>query len=381
MTAAIDGNGLFSFGLDTSSSNSVLYSAKEGANPPQLSIISTNDGGSSGGNNGDGSGNGSGDSGGDGGSGDSGGDSPANQPPTVDAGADQSVVISNMIDLVGTALDDGLPNPLAFTWTRESGPGSVNFGNDGALQTTARFSAVGAYVLRLTVNDGQFTVYDELTVTVTEANASSGSARTFLSVADAMVKSSSPTRNYGDADTIRLRDTEPVYKSYIQFNVTDINEPVQNARLRLYVTDASDVGGAVYAVSNNGSNGAPWLESEITWENAPLVSGSPLSVLGEVNSDVWVEFDVTAAIAGNGLYSFGLETTSSNSVLYSAKESGQPPLLVINADATAAQVLTANAQPSSDLDEELLDEMLRQELDRSGGSIWFYLPIAETAEK
>ena len=96
---------------------------------------------------------------------------------------------------------------------------------------------------------------------------------------------------------------------------------------------------------------------------------------------MWVEFDVTAAIAGNGLYSFGLETTSSNSVLYSAKESGQPPLLVINADATAAQVLTANAQPSSDLDEELLDEMLRQELDRSGGSIWFYLPIAETAEK
>jgi hypothetical protein len=48
------------------------------------------------------------------------------------------------------------PGPLpTVTWTRESGPGTVNFADARALVTTATFSAPGAYVLKLTADNGQ----------------------------------------------------------------------------------------------------------------------------------------------------------------------------------------------------------------------------------
>jgi len=47
-----------------------------------------------------------------------------------------------------------------------SGPGSVQFGNATAVDTTATFSATGTYVLRLTANDGDQTAHDDLTVDV-----------------------------------------------------------------------------------------------------------------------------------------------------------------------------------------------------------------------
>jgi len=76
------------------------------------------------------------------------------------------------VSLSGTAndLDD---DPLTTTWTRESGPGPVTFGDVSALSTTASFTEAGTYTLRLTVNDGYDTRYDELTVTVVGSGASS----------------------------------------------------------------------------------------------------------------------------------------------------------------------------------------------------------------
>ena len=46
------------------------------------------------------------------------------------------------------------PAPTAM-WTKDSGPGEVKFADAKALITTATFSTPGAYVLRLTVDNGQ----------------------------------------------------------------------------------------------------------------------------------------------------------------------------------------------------------------------------------
>ena len=52
-----------------------------------------------------------------------------------------------------------------------SGPGTVTFDNAASPRTAAHFSTAGSYVLRLTANDGEFTVQDEMTVTVAGGNA------------------------------------------------------------------------------------------------------------------------------------------------------------------------------------------------------------------
>lgn len=91
-----------------------------------------------------------------------------NQKPSVNAGPDQTIGLSETASLAGTASDDGFPKPpsLTTTWSKTSGPGTVTFANKNALSTTATFSAAGTYVLRLTASDGALSAWDEVTIAV-----------------------------------------------------------------------------------------------------------------------------------------------------------------------------------------------------------------------
>jgi FtsP/CotA-like multicopper oxidase with cupredoxin domain len=89
---------------------------------------------------------------------------PVDQPPTVEAGTDQTINVLDIANLDGTVTDDGLSS-LTTLWTQTSGPGSTTFGDANLVDTTATFSAAGSYVLRLTATDGTGSVFDEVTVT------------------------------------------------------------------------------------------------------------------------------------------------------------------------------------------------------------------------
>ncbi|MGD9628399.1 MAG: peptidoglycan DD-metalloendopeptidase family protein [Pyrinomonadaceae bacterium] len=105
-----------------------------------------------------------------------GGAPPTNQPPSVNAGADQTLTLPNAASLSGTTSDDGLPNPPAavtVTWSKVSGPGTVTFGNTNSLNTTATFSMSGTYVLRLTGNDGLLSGSDDVSITANQVSAGS----------------------------------------------------------------------------------------------------------------------------------------------------------------------------------------------------------------
>jgi hypothetical protein len=150
-----------------------------------------------------------------------------------------------------------------------------------------------------------------------------GGTLSFAPDADAHVKSAYPGTNYGTVNNLRL--TYPGINSYLKFTVTGVSGPVRSAKIRLFAYDGSDVAGSIYSVSDT-----TWSEGGLTWSNAPPFTGAPLSTVGAVADNNWVEFDVTAAIQGNGTYSFGLSTTSSNSVFYNSKEAATNlPVLVV----------------------------------------------------
>ena len=95
---------------------------------------------------------------------------PANAAPIVSAGADLVVELPIAAALHGSASDDGVPNPtLSVAWSLISGPGVVTFDHASAVDTTARFAAVGKYELQLTANDGATAIADSLIVTVKPA--------------------------------------------------------------------------------------------------------------------------------------------------------------------------------------------------------------------
>ncbi|MCG7990389.1 MAG: PKD domain-containing protein [Candidatus Thiodiazotropha lotti] len=89
-----------------------------------------------------------------------------NEPPTVDAGGDQTILLSMQALFNATATDDGLLNPLTYNWDIISGPGNVTFSNDIDTTTSASFSQAGNYVLQLSVSDGLVTVTDQVNVIV-----------------------------------------------------------------------------------------------------------------------------------------------------------------------------------------------------------------------
>jgi hypothetical protein len=160
---------------------------------------------------------------------------------------------------------------------------------------------------------------------------------TFAPAADAYFDQAAPATNNGATSTIRAMNVAGGSQtSYLRFNVAGLNRAVQSATLRLYVTNASNQGGAIYSTSNNyQASTMPWTESGLNWNNASAIGGTPLSSLGSVAINTWVEFDVTAAFTGNGVYNFGLQTSSSNDVRYSSKEgtaSNRPQLVIQQSD-------------------------------------------------
>ncbi len=109
----------------------------------------------------------------------------SNQAPQVDAGTDQTITLPADASLSGNVTDDGLPNPpgtVTITWSMDSGPGTVTFGNAHAANTTATFSTDGVYVLRLTANDGALPVSDTVQVTVNPASSGGGNQAPQVSV-------------------------------------------------------------------------------------------------------------------------------------------------------------------------------------------------------
>ncbi len=124
-----------------------------------------------------------------------------NMPPCVNAGPDQTIASSTVANLQGAATDDGEPNSkLTTTWSKVSGPGTVTFANDKALATTASFNVSGAYVLRLTADDGQLQKDDEVIVAV-----NSGSRALSVSTAGSGTVSLNPPGGfYKDGTAVTL---------------------------------------------------------------------------------------------------------------------------------------------------------------------------------
>jgi fibro-slime domain-containing protein/RHS repeat-associated protein len=119
---------------------------------------------------------------------------PRNQPPTVEAGPDQEIELPNSATLSGSVSDDALPKgaSVSVNWSVVSGAGNVTFTDANTATTTATFSAPGSYILKLTANDTEFTVEDQLTITVFPENQP-------------------PTANAGEDQTVRLPNTASLH--------------------------------------------------------------------------------------------------------------------------------------------------------------------------
>ena len=100
---------------------------------------------------------------------------PENAAPLSQAATTPSISAAAFRVLAGSVLDDAPDAPDA-QWSVVSGPGVVTFEDAAAAQTTAQFAAEGAYVLRLSADDGEASSFDDVAVDVQFATLGFGAA-------------------------------------------------------------------------------------------------------------------------------------------------------------------------------------------------------------
>jgi hypothetical protein len=399
VTAAITGNGVFSFAITSNSSNSVIYSSKEGSTIPELVIQTAST-------------------------------PPPSNVPTIASFAPASGPVSTIVTIAGNNFNgttlvafngtaagftvesntqiqatvpggattgmisvtnaDGNaysatdfvvtvpPPPTISSFTPAFGPGGTEVTITGSAFTGATDVTINGIAaapmvvssdsqIRATVPTGAAPGTGKIVVTTAVGSATSTADFTITSAPltfsfspkhDVYVTSASPVSNNGSSSTVRGKtSTSEVLQSYLKFEVTGLSGTLMSAKLRLFVSDASPDGGAVYLASNNYlSSTAPWIESGLNWNNAPGISGAALSSTGAVSIGQWVEFEVTAAIVGNGTYSFGLKSNNSDKVYYRSKEYGvsTSPQLVIESFSSGAPSIAAFAPADGPVGTEVL---------------------------
>lgn len=180
---------------------------------------------------------------------------------------------------------------------------------------------------------------------LTAAPTATAATTTVNPTADAYVQDSTPTTNYGTSSQFTV-DNSPVRQSFLKFSVSGLTETVASAKLRIRVTSsgASGNGGTWKSMTDT-----TWSETGVTWNNKPVIGGSTVASLGSVANDQWVEIDVTSVVTGNGTFSFGGTSTSTDGAYYDSRESGaDAPQLVITTGTAPSPTPTTTTPSSGD---------------------------------
>lgn len=165
-----------------------------------------------------------------------------------------------------------------------------------------------------------------------------GSTLRFTPQADAHVQEAQPTANFGSAQVLEV-DGSPRSETYLRFTLAGLTQPVVSAKLRLFSTNPSSHGPAVYAAA------PAWNEGSVTWASRPSRQGAVVVTAGAVPLNAWVELDVTPLVSGNGTVSLALIPTGTDGADFRSREAvDRKPELVVTLDAgTAPETRTLGA--------------------------------------
>jgi hypothetical protein len=162
---------------------------------------------------------------------------------------------------------------------------------------------------------------------VTTPAAGGSSTVTITTDADAKVQSANPTTNYATSTLAVDGSPDPEKDVYLRFPVTGVTGTVTKVILRVHVTNGTNNAPIVYASANSA-----WTEGGLTWNTRPGPTGSFLANAAVVATGVFLDYDVTGLLTGNGVTSVVLLPESSDDFLIDSRDStvaaNRPQLII-----------------------------------------------------
>jgi hypothetical protein len=179
-------------------------------------------------------------------------------------------------------------------------------------------------------------------VTRDDASASQGT-HVLLPTADTAVSEAEPEASFGDSKELRV-DGEPIVRSYLRFDLNEIEDPIRQATLRIYTESDQSSGILVYGFARH----SDWAENELTYTTAPQPPEVALGIVHSVKSGRWLEFDVTQLAAGGTSVTLALATSGETNVAIAAKEGGEAnaPRLVVETGQGGAVAPPGTSNPT-----------------------------------
>jgi hypothetical protein len=215
-----------------------------------------------------------------------------NQAPIVNAGTDQIINLPSdanhvNVNLNGTVTDNGVPNPpgeVTTLWNKISGPGTITFDDNNAVDTTANFDAEGTYVLRLSADDGDLNTFDNLTVIVNAAGSaiiqavrvSSSSDDAEESTDSGVVNVNSRDLEMAESNTrnrlvgmrfngLNIPKNATITQAYLQFQVNESNSEMAH----LKITGEATENASTFTTASRNISSRIKTSAEVEWEPEP----------------------------------------------------------------------------------------------------------------
>ena len=145
----------------------------------------------------------------------------------------------------------------------------------------------------------------------------------FHASADTYVDSASPKKVFGASKRVWTNGEIPVDQTFVRFKVTGLTGTVTKAVLRLYVTDGTSNGPAVFETTDG------WSEKRTNWNNRPSRTSVPRDDKDALSAQRWVKWDVTPWVGDDGTVNFVLRGGGGNPFGLGSRESLRDPELVV----------------------------------------------------
>lgn len=145
-----------------------------------------------------------------------------------------------------------------------------------------------------------------------------------LPTADTYVTRRRPNANYGSASILKI-DGSPIEASYLKFDLSPLTfSKIISTKLRFRVSNSSISAQSIKKVLDTS-----WSETSLTYQNRPALTETLGSIPSPSLSGTWREVDVAPSLAPSLILSLGIESTGSDGLDFSSKDSSYPPQLIV----------------------------------------------------